>query len=68
VGLVYLSPHVLGKAFDFDVQGMDATEVRSYIYDCYKELPYPVRLEVGVEWVHLDMMNVGDFYVEYFVG
>jgi len=68
VGLVYLSAHVLGKAFDFDVQGMSAAGARSCIFDYDKELPYPVRLEVGVEWVHLDIMNVSDYYVEYFLG
>jgi hypothetical protein len=50
---LYLSGHVLGMAIDFDVKGMTAEEVRLWIIKHQKELPYPIRLESKVNWVHL---------------
>jgi len=52
--LVYVSPHITGQAVDFDVQGMVASEVRLWIAKNEKILPYPIRLEANVNWVHLD--------------
>ena len=59
-GQMYLSAHVMGKAVDFDVSGMEAEEVRMWLRGKYKELPYKVRLEhkmagKNINWVHLDM-------------
>ena len=51
---VYLSAHIQGKAVDFHVVGMTAEEVRQWIIDHADELPYPVRLERDVSWVHCD--------------
>lgn len=56
---LYLSGHVLGKAFDFDVKGMTAEEVRDWIKENEDLLPCKVRLEhrkdgVPINWVHLD--------------
>ena len=48
-----------GTAVDFDVQGMSAEEVRKWIERNKVLLPYPIRLEEGVNWVHLDMRNDG---------
>ena len=31
--ILYLSGHVLGKAFDFKVKGMDSEDVRKWIID-----------------------------------
>jgi hypothetical protein len=57
---LYMSAHLLGKAVDFDVQGLVAEEVREWIIK-YKTLwPYPIRLEKGVSWVHLDMYDTGE--------
>lgn len=53
-GKIYVSPHMTGQGVDFDVQGMTAQEAREWIYDNRHLLPYPVRLENDVEWVHLD--------------
>lgn len=53
---VYLSSHVLGKAGDFTVQGMTAQEARSLIRNKAHMLPYPLRMEGGVSWLHIDVL------------
>ncbi len=53
---VYLSSHVLGKAADFTVQGMTAQEARSLIRNHASLLPYPLRMEGGVSWLHIDVL------------
>lgn len=55
-GAVYLSSHVLGKAGDFTVQGMTAQEARSRIRNSANLLPYPLRMEGGVTWLHIDVL------------
>ena len=66
---LYLSAHMQGTAVDFDVQGMSAEEVRKWIERNKVLLPYPIRLEEGVNWVHLDMRNDGSKgRVTYFKG
>ena len=54
---VYLSAHVLGKAIDFNVQGMDANEARRLIKLHAPSFPCNVRLEKGVSWVHFDVVQ-----------
>ena len=59
---IYLSAHMFGKAVDFDVQGMDATEVRAWIIKNANLLPCKVRLEnkkkgKPISWVHLDVIQ-----------
>lgn len=54
---VYLSAHILGKAGDFDVAGMTAEEARQAIKNNANLLPYPVRLEKGVYWLHMDVRS-----------
>lgn len=61
---IYLSAHMLGKAVDFDVKGMTATEVRSWIFENGHRLPHPCRLERNlngepISWVHLDSIDMG---------
>jgi hypothetical protein len=61
-GRLYLSGHIFGKAFDFDVEGMTAEEVRDWIWKNQKTLPHKVRLEwkkngKPITWVHMDMMS-----------
>lgn len=53
---VYLSAHVLGRAGDFSVQGMTAQEARSRIRNMAGLLPYPLRMEGGVSWLHIDTL------------
>jgi hypothetical protein len=57
--VLYLSAHVLGRAVDFDVQGMKAQEVREWIVANEHLFPYKIRLEETINgkpitWVHLD--------------
>ena len=57
---IYMSSHILGKACDFDVKEMNAAAVRNWIMLHASELPYPISLEDGVSWVHLDMREQGN--------
>jgi hypothetical protein len=56
-GKLFTDPHALGKAWDLTVAGMTAEEVRQWITANQKILPYPIRLEDKVTWVHLDTLN-----------
>ena len=60
VGKVYLSAHITGNAGDFEVKGMTAMQARQIIMDNVKLLPYPIRLEEGVSWLHLDIYDSGN--------
>ena len=53
------SMHRQGKALDFDIIGWDAETSRRRIIElCIKGLPYPIRMEKGVNWVHIDVKEV----------
>lgn len=54
---VYLSAHVLGKAIDFNVQGMSSEEARRLIKLHAPSSPCNVRLEKNVSWVHFDVLQ-----------
>lgn len=56
----YLSAHVLGKGMDFNASGMTADEVRGEIIKAQVLLPWPIRLEKGVGWVHIDVYDSGN--------
>jgi len=56
---MYMSAHCLGKAADFDVQGLIAEEVRQWIIQHQSWWPYPIRLEKSVTWVHIDSFDSG---------
>ena len=51
---LYISAHLLGRAFDFDVKGMTAEQVRDWIENNAHLFPFKIRLEDGVSWVHMD--------------
>ena len=53
---VYLSSHILGKAGDFTVSGMTAEQARQAIKQNAHLLPYNIRLEAGVSWLHIDVL------------
>ena len=59
LGQVYVSAHILGRAFDFDVMGMTAGEVRVWLAYNKDRLPYPIRLENHINWIHLDSIDMG---------
>lgn len=56
----YLSGHIFGKAGDFTIPGMDAAMARHRIKAAAHLLPYPIRLENGVSWLHFDVMDTED--------
>lgn len=62
----YLSAHVLGKGFDFDAKGMTAEQARQKIIAAKDKLPYSIRLEKDVTWVHFDLANYSDEKVQLF--
>ena len=53
---IYLSAHILGKAGDFTVRGLTAEEVRNKIIQNAHLLPYPIRMEKNVTWLHIDTL------------
>ena len=55
----YLSAHVLGKAFDMDVKGYTADEARQKIKANLAKFPFPIRMESGVSWLHIDVIDMG---------
>jgi hypothetical protein len=57
---LYVSPHMTGQAVDFDIVGMNAEEGRQWIIANQNILPYPIRLEKNVNWVHMDIRGGKD--------
>jgi hypothetical protein len=57
-----MSQHKFGRAIDFLVKGLSATEVRKIILDNQKEeaFKYITRMEdfAGMSWVHIDNANL----------
>jgi hypothetical protein len=51
------SQHRFGNAFDIIIKGMTADEARKCIVSIKDELPYPIRMESGVSWLHIDGAN-----------
>lgn len=58
LGKPYLSAHALGRGFDVTVSGMGAEDARQAVIKASDRLPYPVRLEDGVSWLHADTMDL----------
>ena len=56
-GEVYLSAHCNGAGCDFMAKGMTAEEARIKIAANAHLLPYPIRLERNIIWVHLDVYD-----------
>lgn len=64
----YLSGHVLGCAFDVLSKEMTASQMRSLIVQQKDLLPYPIRIEAGVSWLHFDLLTNTDEKVTFFEG
>lgn len=56
---IYLSSHVNGAGTDSDTDGLTAEQVRALIKKNAHLLPYPIRIEAGVTWLHLDVYDDG---------
>lgn len=54
---VYLSAHVLGKGGDFTVFGMTAEQARQKIKAYSHLLPFSIRIESKVSWLHFDVVT-----------
>lgn len=54
---IYLSAHCNGAGFDFTITGMTAEEARQKIKDNQDLLPYPIRMEKDVTWLHVDCFD-----------
>lgn len=52
--IVYLSAHHLGMGGDLSSPEMTAEEMRQKIEENQDLLPYPIRLEDDVNWLHID--------------
>lgn len=62
--VVYLSSHVLGKAVDLTcgVPSMTAEKMRQLVKDNAEKFPCKVRIEAGVSWLHIDVLDMGPAY------
>jgi len=54
---IYLSAHVLGKAFDISMKKITGAQARELIKKYQDKLPYPVRIEKDVNWLHVDVRD-----------
>lgn len=52
---LYLSSHCFGRAFDAVSAKMSAENMRKKIVDNAYKLPYPIRMENNVTWLHVDL-------------
>ena len=66
-GKIYLSAHCNGEGLDCDIKGFTAEQARQKIKANIDKLPYNVRVEAGVTWLHIDTYDNGDKYTE-FIG
>ena len=55
----YLSAHVLWCGGDWTFEGYEAEQIRKEIKKIAHLLPYPIRLERSVTWVHIDTLAYG---------
>lgn len=56
----YMSSHIQGKAVDFNVPTKTAEQVRKLIKENIDKFEYPIRLEEGTSWVHIDCYTIDD--------
>lgn len=54
---IYLSAHVNGAAIDFNANRLTAEQCRNLILKNSDLLPYPIRIEKDVTWVHIDVYD-----------
>lgn len=60
-GRMYCSQHCLGRAFDFNIKGMDCDDVRRDILNNQDLFPHITRMEHrdnSRTWVHIDIANI----------
>lgn len=57
---LYMSAHSLGKAVDLISPKMTAQQMRDKIAEKADLLPYNVRIERDVSWLHIDVYDAGN--------
>lgn len=67
---LYMSAHIQGMAWDFNVVGQTVEETHKWIVDNKILLPHPIRLEEpdGINRVHLDTRSDGFMAITWFKG
>lgn len=67
---LYMSPHPMGIAWDFNIVGQTVEETHKWIVDNQILLPHPIRLEEpdGINRVHLDTRTDGFRQITWFKG
>ena len=58
---VYMTAHFRGQGIDFHVPGMTPEETRQVIIKNQELLPFPIRIEQDVNWVHIDVCSTSDY-------
>ena len=58
--VLYLSAHINGTGWDLTSPKMSAEEMRNKIMQHADLLPYPVRIEKHVNWLHIDCYVIGN--------
>lgn len=58
-GKIYLTAHANGCATDSSVKGLTAAQARKKIKDNKALLPYNIRVEKSVSWLHTDIYDSG---------
>lgn len=62
---IYISPHSLGKAIDFNVKDVDIEECKNIIRQNKYKFEYPIRLESNTDtWIHVDVYQPVDSEVK----
>lgn len=61
-GRLYITAHGLGKAFDASMKTMTGEQARQKIKANQHLLPYPIRMEKGVSWLHVDVRDTHENY------
>jgi hypothetical protein len=59
-GILYMSAHTTGQAFDSNSPGKTAEEIRTLIKTNQNRMPFPARVEKDVTWLHLDSRQKDD--------
>ena len=66
-GTLYVSPHMLGIGVDLSSNAMTAEEMRKRIKAAADTAPCNVRIEGGVNWLHIDVLPQEKSVYEFFV-
>lgn len=59
-GTIYMSAHVLAQGGDFSSDEMGAEMMRQTIKKNKDLLPYNIRIEANVSWLHIDCYDTGE--------